>query len=541
MYTSFYNLREKPFELTPSPRFLYLGEIHKEALALLTYGVMDRKGFVLLTGEVGTGKTTIVQTLLKNLNSSSRYVYLSNPLLSSKEFLLYVASSLGFEPQSGSKASFLVQFQEFLSRMAQDQQNVILIVDEAQKLSYRLLEEVRLLSNMETTDEKLINIFLIGQPELNERLMNPKCRPLLQRISVRYHINPLDQKETDDYIKTRLKAAGAKSLSIFPKDVVKLIHEYSQGYPRMINVLCDNALLLGYSRGKKNITPAMIKECYEDLQLPLSHQPGDSDTKKALDLREQNLSHPIKKRSFLRPTFFALILVIVIFIGAFTSFGRKYVQSAKLFCEGYFNTNITKELITTETQTQRMRIEKNETSPAAETVTIQEKAPEPLPVVQESQPALVEEPREPYIKAVTVKPGDTLLGLSMKVYGYADDKLLTWLQKENPEIRDVDFIEVGQKIVFSRPPQSLETLGRPVYSVHVASFKPLALAQSLFEKLRKDGYDAYVLPFIHPEKGKMFRVAIGAFTNKESAEQYGKKLRESRVVDYAEAIRIDMI
>jgi hypothetical protein len=243
----------------------------------------------------------------------------------------------------------------------------------------------------------------------------------------------------------------------------------------------------------------------------------------------------------LRPTFFALILVIVIFIGAFTSFGRKYVQSAKLFCEGYFNTNITKELITTETQTQRMRIEKNETSPAAETVTIQEKAPEPLPVVQESQPALVEEPREPYIKAVTVKPGDTLLGLSMKVYGYADDKLLTWLQKENPEIRDVDFIEVGQKIVFSRPPQSLETLGRPVYSVHVASFKPLALAQSLFEKLRKDGYDAYVLPFIHPEKGKMFRVAIGAFTNKESAEQYGKKLRESRVVDYAEAIRIDMI
>jgi general secretion pathway protein A len=458
MYTSFYNLREKPFELTPSPRFLYLGETHKEALALLTYGVMDRKGFVLLTGEVGTGKTTIIQTLLKNLNSSSRYVYLSNPLLSSKEFLFYVASSLGFVPQSSSKASFLVQFQGFLSRMVQDQQNVLLIVDEAQKLSYRLLEEVRLLSNMETADEKLINIFLVGQPELNEKLLNPKCRPLLQRISIRYHINPLDLKETDTYIKTRLKAAGAQNPNLFSKEAVKSIHKYAQGYPRVINVLCDNALLLGYSRGKRDITPAMIKECYEDLQLPLSTQPRDAGSKKTVDHREAETSHPIKRTPFLRPAFFALILMMVFSMGSLTSFGRKYVQTAKLFYEGYVNPGSSKEPIKTETQTPRIRIEKKDASPVVETEVIQEKAPEPPTIVQETQPAQREEPPEPETKVVTVKPGDTLLDLSMKVYGYADEKLLKWIQRENPEITDVNLIEVGQKIVFSKPPKSPEAL-----------------------------------------------------------------------------------
>ena len=174
MYTDFYNLKEKPFNLTPSPRFLYLGETHKEALALVTYGVMERKGFILLTGEVGTGKTTIVQTLLKNLDSSVKSVYLSNPTLSPEDFLSYVASGLGLKTQFNSKGSFLVQFEDFLQKSLQHQQNVLLIVDEAQKLSLELLEEVRLLSNMETADEKLINIFLVGQPELNQKLRNPQ-------------------------------------------------------------------------------------------------------------------------------------------------------------------------------------------------------------------------------------------------------------------------------------------------------------------------------------------------------------------------------
>ena len=237
MYTSFYNLKEKPFNLTPSPRFLYLGETHKEALALLTYGVMERKGFILLTGEVGTGKTTVVQTLLGDLDSSVKYVSLSNPTLSAKDFLFYVASGLGLKTKFESKGSFLIHFENFLQTLLHQQQNVLLIVDEAQKLSLTLLEEIRLLSNMETADEKLINIFLVGQPELNQKLRNDKCRPLLQRISIRYHINPLSVIETEAYIKTRLKVAGSRDTKIFSKEVIRAIHKYAQGYPRMINCL----------------------------------------------------------------------------------------------------------------------------------------------------------------------------------------------------------------------------------------------------------------------------------------------------------------
>src|SRR3989339_1913010 len=201
MYTEYFKLKEKPFNLTPSPRFLYLSESHREALALLTYGVMERKGFVLLTGEVGTGKTTILQTLLSTLDKRVQRVHLSNPLLSPAEFIDYLSHAV-FKTPSGnkSKTEFLLHFEEYLRKCAQQQSNFLLVIDEAQKLSFDLLEEIRLLSNMETADEKLINIFLVGQPELNQKLSETRCRPLLQRISVRHHISPLDLKETGEYV-----------------------------------------------------------------------------------------------------------------------------------------------------------------------------------------------------------------------------------------------------------------------------------------------------------------------------------------------------
>ena len=269
MYTEFYNLEEKPFNLTPSPRFLYLGESHKEALALLTYGVVERKGFVLLTGEVGTGKTTMVQALLSKLDDNVRCISLSNPLLSQRDFIDYIASSaFRKKVHFKSKAAFLLEFEEFLRKCLHDQENLILIIDEAHKLSFDLLEEIRLLSNMESADEKLINIFLIGQPELNEKLSEPKCRALLQRISSRYHIPPLNQESARGYMENRLKIAGAKSIDgIFTKGAVRTIHHCSGGYPRMINILADNALLLGYSKGKRKISSKMVKQCSDDMSL----------------------------------------------------------------------------------------------------------------------------------------------------------------------------------------------------------------------------------------------------------------------------------
>jgi general secretion pathway protein A len=270
VYESFYNLGEKPFDLTHSPRFLYLGEVHKEALAMLTYGVMEQKSFVLLTGEVGTGKTTILRAMLNDLDKSVKYVHLANPLLSAKEFTNYLTlSAFRNRVTFKSKAEFLLAFEAFLTKCSQHQRHFLLVIDEAHKLSYDLLEEIRLLSNMETADERLISIFLVGQPELNKKLNDPRCRALLQRISIRYHIKPLSLQETEEYLTKRLIVAGAqKADDIFPLPVRRAIHEYSGGFPRMINILSDNLLLLGYSKGQRKLTPAMVRECYEDMQLP---------------------------------------------------------------------------------------------------------------------------------------------------------------------------------------------------------------------------------------------------------------------------------
>jgi type II secretory pathway predicted ATPase ExeA len=545
MYTSFYNLKEKPFNLTPSPRFLYLGETHKEALSLLTYGVMERKGFVLLTGEVGTGKTTIVQTLLGDLDSSVKYVALSNPTLSAKDFLFYVASGLGLKTKFKSKGSFLIDFEDFLQTLLHQQQNVLLIVDEAQKLSLTLLEEIRLLSNMETADEKLINIFLVGQPELNQKLSHPKCRPLLQRISIRYHINPLHMTETEAYVKTRLKLAGARDTKIFSKKVIGAIHSYARGYPRMINILCDNALLLGYSNGKKHITVEMIEECYNDLQLPESFLQKDTN----ITIQQvPKVPESLKKRTYFRAAVLVLLLFILVSAGSVTSLGQRYLKTARLFYKAHFISKPSpkkKKPIETEaqfkianTEITKPGIKENDlspklNSPKGELVERSKLVKSDLSAKKENDLTINKEVR-------TVRAGDTLLGLAIKMYGYADESTLEKIQRENPDIRDVNMIDVGQKIVFPKLPFISNTY-RSIYSVHIASFKPLKLAQSLFDKMVEGGFEAYILPFDHSSKGKMFRVAVGAFKDKSSAEYYGKKLLDMGVVEYAEPISIDIM
>jgi general secretion pathway protein A len=505
---------------------------------------MERKGFVLLTGEVGTGKTTIVQTLLENLDSSVKYVSISNPTLPPKDFLFYVASGLGLKTQFESKGTFLVHFEDFLQTLLHQQQNVLLIVDEAQKLSLTLLEEIRLLSNMETANDKLINIFLVGQPELNQTLSNAECRPLLQRISIRYHINPLNVIETKAYIKTRLKLAGAKDNKIFSKEVIRAIHKHAQGYPRMINILCDNALLLGYSNGKKHITVEMIKECHNDLQLPESFLQKDVDIKIR---QESKAPESVKKIPYLRAAVLALLLFILVSAGSLTSVGQRYLKAVGHFYRTYFilkpsppeekHSVIVQERSLPASSEEEQKGKTEERFEIAK-IKIKENLPisksKPSPLAHKEDILRIEK------RIITVKPGDTLLGLVMEIYGYADKRTLEQIQRENPEIRDVNLIEAGQKIVFSKAP-FLRNKQYPIYSVHIASYKPLKLARSIFEKLIKGGFEPYILPFDHPQKGKIFRVAVGEFKDKASARYYGNKLIDMGVVEYAEPISIDII
>jgi general secretion pathway protein A len=267
MYTNFYGFRERPFEITPDPRFVYLSENHKEALAHLRYAMREGKGFSVITGDAGTGKTTLVHMLLRKLEGNIRTSYIFNPILDRADFLNYICDDLGIKSTGmKSRGQNLTALHNFLLDCFARKEKVFLIIDEAQSLASALLQEVRLLTNLETARHKLLHVILLGQLELDEILKQPRFRPLKQRINVRYRMQPLKLKETKEYILYRLKRAGAENLSIFDNGAIKEIYRYSSGIPRLINIVCDNALLAGFSLEERRITKSIIRDVIGELE-----------------------------------------------------------------------------------------------------------------------------------------------------------------------------------------------------------------------------------------------------------------------------------
>jgi general secretion pathway protein A len=266
MYDTYFSLNEAPFSISPDPRFLYLSESHREALAKMIYGVRERKGFTVITGDVGTGKTTLINKFLEGLEAGVRIVSLNNPDLSREDFYATISRSVGLEGGLG-KAAFLAAFERYLRAADERGERVLLIIDEAQNLPRALLEEVRLLSNIETASRKLLQIVLVGQQELNEKLTQPSLRQLRQRISQKFHIAPLSREETSEYINHRLSVAGAAfGQRLFNGRAVGRIHDFTGGYPRLINVLCDNLLLAAYARETRQVGASLVKEVSQDME-----------------------------------------------------------------------------------------------------------------------------------------------------------------------------------------------------------------------------------------------------------------------------------
>ncbi len=278
MYERFYGLREKPFNMTPDPRFLHLSPDHREAFAHLQYGVQERRGFVAITGEVGTGKTTLVHALLSNLKASTKTAFIFSTSLTAKGLLKMMVADFGIRSKARTKTDLLLELHVFLLEQFRSGGNAVLIVDEAQGLSFRLLEEIRMLSNLETDREKLLQIILVGQPELDAKLALPQLRQLRQRISSRYHIHPLDRQETGHYIQHRLRVAGLSSGDIFDAAAEDEIYRASGGIPRLINMICDCAMLLGYTYGKTSIGMKIVDEAVEDLQTSGAVSPQTKET-----------------------------------------------------------------------------------------------------------------------------------------------------------------------------------------------------------------------------------------------------------------------
>jgi general secretion pathway protein A len=271
MYKAFFNLTRNPFDLTPDPTCFVPTKRHNEALAALYYGIRRHKGFVVLTGEVGTGKTLLLRCLLRLLKESKdvAYAYLFNGRLSPTEFLQYILSDFGLPTSGKNKSDLLFDLGQFLVSRGSRKMTTVLIVDEAHHLSADILEEVRLLSNLETEDDKLLQIVLVGQPELDEKLDSVELRQLKQRIAVRTQLGSLDAEEAERYIQQRLQIAGG-SLSpnpLFSAQTMAAVYRHSRGLPRLINTICDNALITAYARRLPKVTPDVIEDVAKEFRL----------------------------------------------------------------------------------------------------------------------------------------------------------------------------------------------------------------------------------------------------------------------------------
>jgi len=269
MYKRFYNLQRNPFEITPDPSFLFATKRHNEALAALYYGVKRRKGFVVMTGEVGTGKTLLVRCLLQVLNRANvAYAYVFNPRLTAMEFLQYIAGDFRIPTAGKSKSDLLLDLSSFVIARHQKNLTTVLVVDEAHHLSSDALEEVRLLTNLETPHEKLLQILLVGQQELDEKLDSSDLRQLKQRIALRSHLSSLTLEETQGYVHCRLQLAGnTNPAQVFPMETIVELHRQSRGLPRLLNTLCENALIHGYAKQSRSISPQIIEEIAVDFRL----------------------------------------------------------------------------------------------------------------------------------------------------------------------------------------------------------------------------------------------------------------------------------
>jgi general secretion pathway protein A len=267
MYNEYFGFTEAPFSLTPDPRFSYTNALYQEAFATLRYGIEARKGFIVITGEAGTGKTTLLRRLMQSFGRHVQTAYIYNPHVTLTELLRLILTDLGLTNRTDDRLAMIAQLDEYLIKQLKQRNIVTLLVDEAQELSIEMLEEIRLLSNLETDTQKLLQIVLMGQPELERKLDQPELRQLKQRVALRCRLDPLPSHEVGEYIAARLKAVGYLRKDLFQASAVEKIAAHSRGIPRIINIICDNALLIAFAASKKTVSAATIDEVARDLRL----------------------------------------------------------------------------------------------------------------------------------------------------------------------------------------------------------------------------------------------------------------------------------
>ena len=499
MYNSYFGFSVSPFSVTPDPNFFYTNPVYQEAYANLRYGIESKKGFIVITGEVGTGKTTLLRKLMHNLEGTIHTVFVFNTYLDFTELLRVILYDLGLAPKEPNKVTMLQELNEYLIAQLKQGHIVTVLVDEAQNLSDEALEGLRLLSNLETDQEKLIQIVLMGQPELQARLDRPSLRQLKQRVALQCRLVPLKDEEVGPYIDFRLRAAGYKGKDLFHPDAFQQIAFYSNGIPRLVNIICDNALLCAYARSQKTVSADIVKEVARDLRLGSEAQLAQAETTPSFvaktepqtPIREAANDVPQHKvRRIVRVGVETCLTLLVL------------VAVASLIDPHNFLSNAGKGL----------EVAKHNLNQWLLFITHQEAFPE------KTNAEVKFEQKE---QRVIIPSGSSIHRIAADAYGANNALGMDLIKESNPEIKNLSRVSAGKELVLPRltPETLLRQQSDGSYHLIVASFRSQTEADEYAGRLSNKGYQVTITPRRVSDNLLLHRVEINGLKDFDDANQ----------------------
>jgi type II secretory pathway predicted ATPase ExeA len=594
MYTQFYNFSERPFNLTPDPKFLYLTPFHREALAAMLYGIKERKGFISITGEVGTGKTTLIYSFLKQCSEKVKTVFIFHSNITFEQLLENILLELELPTPWGGKSAQLHLLNEYLIEKLSRDENVAIIIDEAQNLSKEVLEELRMLSNLETPKSKLLQILLVGQPELEVKLDSEDLRQLKQRIGIRRHISPLNREECLEYIDHRLNLVGSSTSGIFTSEAVSLICDYSKGTPRTLNILCDNALLIGYGLSLKKLDADIIREVIEDMNPAMSRiafksKPVRDEVLQQKVSRQLGLTKPYtlddKESTIFNKVPLILLLLLCLFVLGFVgreNFDRTIGACRDIFAHnGLFSKILISDVKMNPPSPSVAQLAPDEyklmdagtiSSPnlfsdekktdAISPSNIGESADDHSPLdtgtnsssnlspeelktdtesnnnIQTPMTGSKQEERDASKKKlkkkgiVVAKKKDCIFSLAQKYYHVANETLADFILQSNPEIANIHLIKVNQQINIPEITEESPIVRLPnhTYKIHLGTFLTKISAETYNHEPSLKGRRLEIIPLRVSPGETWYRVLAGKFDDRGDCLKVVATLKEKALL-----------